>query len=263
MKTFDQKLLAIYKKHSEIVNAPNQPTTEYNGIYQRYQIPVFTSAHVSPHWIYDLNEATNPNLQLRLGVNATLNPGAMLWKGKYIIVVRMEGWDRKSFFAIAESENGIDGFRLWDEPMVIPPTEDQETNAYDIRLVEHEDGWIYGSYCAERKDPNANPGDESAAIAACALVRSKDLKTWERLPDLITYSGQQRNVVLHPEFIKGKYGFYTRPQDGFIDTGKGGGIGFGLSDSMENAEIKDEVIIESKRYHTITEVKNGQGTHQD
>lgn len=259
MKTFDQKLEQLYKEYLSLVFTPNTPSKDYNGIYQRYEHPVFTANHVAPNWKYDLNESTNPLLQQRLGVNATLNPGAILWQGKHLIVIRMEGWDRKSFFAIAESDNGIDGFRLWDEPIVIPDVADAETNAYDMRLVSHEDGWIYGTYCAERKDPKAKAGDESAATASCGVVRSKDLKTWERLPDLITYSGQQRNVVLHPEFVNGKYALYTRPQDGFIDTGKGGGIGFGFTDSMERAEIKEEVIVDSKRYHTITEVKNGQG----
>jgi 4-O-beta-D-mannosyl-D-glucose phosphorylase len=196
----------------------------------------------------------------RIGVNATLNAGAMKWNGKYILVVRVEGNDRKSFFAIAESENGVDNFRFWDEPVTLPETDEPDTNVYDMRLTAHEDGWIYGVFCSERKDPNAPAGDLSAAVAAAGIVRTKDLLTWERLPDLKTKS-QQRNVVLHPEFVDGKYALYTRPQDGFIDTGSGGGIGWGLVDDMTNAEVKDEKIINHRYYHTIKELKNGEGPH--
>lgn len=259
MKNFQKETAALYKKYLELVNKTNVPKNEHTGIYTRFENPVFTADHFPPNWMFDLDETTNPMLIQRLGINAVLNPGAMLWKGKTLIVMRVEGSDRKSFFAIAESENGIDKFKVWDEPIRLPDSENPEVNAYDMRLVAHEDGWIYGLYCAERKDTNAKPGDETAAVASCGIVRTKDLKQWNRLPDLITYSGQQRNVVLHPEFIDGKYALYTRPQDGFVDTGKGGGIGFGFTDSMEQPQIKKEVIIDNKQYHTVKEVKNGQG----
>jgi len=195
----------------------------------------------------------------RIGINATFNAGAIKLNGKYLVVARVEGNDRKSFFAVAESPNGIDNFRFWNYPVRLPETEEPDTNVYDMRVVKHEDGWIYGLFCTERKDPKAPTGDTSTAVAQCGIARSKDLKTWERLPDLITYSGQQRNVVLHPEFVNGKYALYTRPQDGFIDTGSGGGIGFGFTESMEHAEVKEEVILDQKTYHTVYEVKNGQG----
>lgn len=251
-----KSLLAQYEK---LITRKNEPVEEYNGIYQRYRYPVVTAAHTPVFWRYDLNPHTNPALLERIGVNATFNSGAMLWNGKVILMVRVEGVDRKSFFAVAESENGIDNFRFWDFPVTLPETNEPDTNVYDMRLVQHEDGWIYGLFCTERRDPAATIHDQSSAVAQCGIARTKDLISWERLPDLVTNGGQQRNVVLHPEFVGGKYALYTRPQDGFIDAGKGGGIGWGLCDSMEKAMIVNEVIIEPKLYHTIKEVKNGQG----
>ena len=231
----------------------------YNGVYERYENAVVTHEHVPLEWRYDLNPETNPFLMERLGINATLNAGAIEWNGKIVVCVRVEGWDRKSFFAIAESPNGLDNFRFWDEPCVIPETDEPDTNVYDMRLVKHEDGWIYGLFCTERRDPSAKPSDQSSAVAQCGLVRTKDLKKWERLPDIKTPSAQQRNVVLHPEFIGKQYALYTRPQDGFIDTGSGGGIGWALCDTMEKADTGLETIIDQRVYHTINELKNGQG----
>lgn len=256
---FAKQLSLLIAEHEQLITRKNIPTPEYNGIFQRYQYPIVTGEHAPIFWRYDLNYDTNPHLQERLGVNAAFNAGAIELDGKFLLVVRTEGFDRKSFFAVAESPNGIDNFRFWDYPVTMPETDDPDTNVYDMRLTKHEDGWIYGTFCTERKDPKAADGDTSSAVAACGIARTKDLKSWERLPDLITYSGQQRNVVLHPEFIDGKYAMYTRPQDGFIDTGSGGGIGWGFTESMERAEIKDEIVIEPKLYHTIKEVKNGQG----
>jgi 4-O-beta-D-mannosyl-D-glucose phosphorylase len=215
--------------------------------------------HVPIPWRYDLNFKTNPFLMERLGVNATFNSGAMEFNGKIMLVVRVEGVDRKSFFAVAESPNGIDNFRFWEYPIQLPETNDADINVYDMRLVQHEDGWIYGLFCTERKDTNVLRTDTSSAIAQCGIVRTKDLLHWDRLPDLVTKSPQQRNVVLHPEFVRGKYAFYTRPQDGFIEAGSGGGIGWGLSESMEPAQIDSEIIIDDRQYHTIKEVKNGLG----
>ncbi|MBI9070180.1 MAG: glycosidase [Melioribacteraceae bacterium] len=255
---FKKKLEELYAKYNEIIETPNEPSEDYNGIYTRYKNPVVTAAHSPIEWRFDLNYETNPFLQQRLGVNCTLNAGAIEFEGKYLLAVRVEGDDRKSFFAIAESPNGIDNFKFWEYPVLMPETENPDTNVYDMRLVKHEDGWIYGLFCSERHD-DTRPEDTSAAIASCGIARTKDLKEWERLPDLITYSGQQRNVVLHPEFVNGKYALYTRPQDGFVDTGKGGGIGWGLTDSMENAEVKEEIIMDAKEYHTVYEVKNGLG----
>lgn len=254
-----EKVKSLFAQHEKLIIRKNKPLDEHNGVYQRYQYPVVTAAHTPVFWRYDLNPETNPELLERIGVNAAFNSGAMLWNGKVILMVRVEGVDRKSFFAVAESDNGIDNFRFWDFPVTMPETHEPDTNVYDMRLVQHEDGWIYGLFCTERRDPKANIHDQSSATAQCGIARTKDLKNWERLPDLITNGGQQRNVVLHPEFINGKYALYTRPQDGFIDAGKGGGIGWGLCDSMVNAVINDEVIIEPKLYHTIKEVKNGQG----
>lgn len=261
MSTFSERLSLLESQHKAIVSRKNLPTAEYNGIYQRYQYPVLTAAHVPVFWRYDLNPATNPLLLERLGMNAVFNPGAMKWNGKYLLMTRSEGLDRKSFFAIAESPNGIDNFTFWDYPVQLPETEDPDTNVYDMRLTQHEDGWIYGVFCTERKDPNAPKGDLSSAVAQAGIVRTKDLLNWERLPDLKTPSAQQRNVVLHQEFVNGKYAFYTRPQDGFIDTGSGGGIGWGLCDDITNAVIPSETIIDTRAYHTIKEVKNGQGPH--
>ena len=260
MNEFKNALNNLKANHEELLSRKNEKMLNGNGIYDRYVNPIITAEHAPVHWRYDFNPETNPYLMERVGVNATLNSGAIKWNGKYLLVVRVEGNDRKSFFAIAESENGVDNFRFWDEPVTLPETEDPDTNVYDMRLTVHEDGWIYGVFCSERKDPNAPSGDLSSAVAAAGIVRTKDLLTWERLPDLKTES-QQRNVVLHPEFVEGKYALYTRPQDGFIDTGSGGGIGWGLVDDITNAEVKDEKIINHRYYHTIKELKNGEGPH--
>lgn len=258
MHPFHEKKAALIAEHEALINRPNEARQSGNGIYERWKYPVLTAAHTPIFWRYDLNEQRNPHLMERLGVNATFNSGAILLDGRYLLVVRVEGNDRKSFFAMAESPNGVDQFRFWDYPIELPETEDPDTNVYDMRLTQHADGWIYGLFCTERKD-QSRPNDTSAAVANCGIARTRDLKNWERLPDLISYSGQQRNVVLHPEFVNGKYALYTRPQDGFIDVGSGGGIGWGLTDSMERAEVKDELVIDAKVYHTIKEVKNGQG----
>lgn len=232
--------------------------TRYNGIYERWEHPVLTREHIPPFWMYDPDPATNPYMMQRLGINAVFNSGALLLDGKYTLVARVEGMDRKSFFAVAQSDNGVDGFRFWDEPVRLPDLYPQETNVYDMRLTQHEDGWIYGVFCSESKD-TSNP-DLSAATAAAGIVRTRDLKTWERLPNLVTLrSPQQRNVLLHPEFVEGKYAFYTRPMDDFIDTGSGGGIGFGLCDDITHAVIDEERMTSIRRYHTITESKNGAG----
>ena len=232
--------------------------TRYNGIYERWEHPVLTREHIPPFWMYDPDPATNPYMMQRLGINAVFNSGALLLDGKYTLVARVEGMDRKSFFAVAQSDNGVDGFRFWDEPVQLPDLYPQETNVYDMRLTQHEDGWIYGVFCSESKD-TSNP-DLSAATAAAGIVRTRDLKTWERLPNLVTLrSPQQRNVLLHPEFVEGKYAFYTRPMDDFIDTGSGGGIGFGLCDDITHAVIDEERMTSIRRYHTITESKNGAG----
>ncbi len=259
MKLFQERKETIRKEHEEFLRRENEEIFSANGIFHRYKNPVLTRDHFPMEWRYDFNPETNPYFMERISFNAAFNAGALKWKGKYLLAVRCEGNDRKSFFAIAESPNGIDNFRFWERPLTLPQTEEPDTNVYDMRLTEHEDGYIYGVFCTERKDPNAPDGDTSSAVAAAGIVRTKDLVEWERLADLITYGGQQRNVVLHPEFIEGKYAFYTRPQDGFIDTGKGGGIAFGLSDSMVNAEVKKEQIVDAKTYHTIYELKNGQG----
>lgn len=256
---FEIRLEKLKSDHEKLIALPNAKTENFNGVYQRYVNPVVTAAHTPLFWRYDLNYETNPYLMERLGVNCAFNSGAMEFNGKYVLMVRVEGHDRKSFFAVAESENGIDNFKFWDYPITMPETNEPDIDVYDMRLVKHEDGWIYGLFCTERKDPNSLAGDTSSAVANCGIARTKDLITWERLDDLNSNSGQQRNVVLHPEFIDGKYAFYTRPQDGFIDTGSGGGIGWGLSDSMEHAEVKDEYIMDNKVYHTVYEVKNGLG----
>lgn len=258
MQSFHEKKAALLAEHEALINRPNETKQGGNGIYNRWKNPVLTAAHAPVFWRYDLNEQSNPHLMERLGINATFNSGAIFFDGRYLLVVRVEGNDRKSFFAMAESPNGVDQFRFWDYPIELPETEDPDTNVYDMRLTQHADGWIYGLFCTERKD-QSRPNDTTAAVANCGIARTRDLKTWERLPDLISYSGQQRNVVLHPEFVDGKYALYTRPQDGFIDVGSGGGIGWGLTDSMEKAEVKDEFVIDAKVYHTIKEVKNGQG----
>lgn len=258
--TFQDRKRALEKEHQILVEQPNtSQNTVGNGIYKRYTNPVVTASHIPLNWRFDFNEKTNPFLQERIGINATFNAGAMKWKDKYILAVRVEGIDRKSFFAIAESPNGIDHFKFWQKPCVIPQTEEPDTNVYDMRLTQHEDGWIYGIFCTERKDPKAPKGDTSSAIANAGIVRTNDLIHWERLPDLISNTGQQRNVVLHPEFVNGKYALYTRPQDGFIDVGSGGGIGLGYIDDMANPVVNEEKIIFSKHYHTIYELKNGLG----
>ncbi len=254
-----KKIIALFNQYEDLLSRKNKPVAESNGIFQRYQYPVLTAAHAPVFWRYDLNPQRNPLLMERIGINAAFNSGAIEWKGKIVLVVRVEGTDRKSFFALAESDNGIDNFRFRDYPVLLPETAVPDTNVYDMRLVQHEDGWIYGLFCTERRDPSAKDFDQTAAVAQCGIVRTKNLEQWERLPDLVTASGQQRNVVLHPEFIGGKYALYTRPQDGFIDAGKGGGIGWGFCDTMENAVVNSEKIVEPKIYHTINEVKNGQG----
>ncbi|GIP15814.1 4-O-beta-D-mannosyl-D-glucose phosphorylase [Paenibacillus montaniterrae] len=259
MTIFEQRKAYLTEQYEQLIQRRNTVIEGGNGIYDRYQHPILTADHAPLHWRYDFNPQTNPYFMERLGVHCVFNPGAIYLNGKYYLVARVEGNDRKSFFAIAESDNGIDGFRFWDAPVVLPETSDPDTNVYDMRLVQHEDGWIYGLFCTERKDPDAAPGDLSSAIAQCGIARTKDMKSWERLADLKTRSNQQRNVVLHPEFVDGRYAFYTRPQDGFIDTGSGGGIGWGLSHSIEQACIEEEIIIDERHYHTIKEVKNGQG----
>ncbi len=257
---FQNRLDVLCNKHKNLLERPNQPIVEDNGIITRYIYPVITANHIPLEWRYDMNPDTNPYCLERIGVNATMNSGAIKWNGKYLLIVRVEGCDRKSFFAIAESPNGIDNFRFWERPVNLPDIDPDETNVYDMRLTVHEDGWVYGIFCSERHDPEAKPGDLSSAVAKAGIVRTKDLIRWERLPDLITKS-QQRNVVLHPEFVNGKYALYTRPQDGFIDTGSGGGIGWTLIEDMTNAVVSSELIIDKRYYHTIKEVKNGEGPH--
>jgi 4-O-beta-D-mannosyl-D-glucose phosphorylase len=256
---FELRWRALNDAYEELVNKKNAKVPLGNGVYDRFRNPVLTAAHVPLHWRYDLNKKTNPHLMERFGINAVFNAGAMKFNGRFVLAARVEGADRKSFFAIAESPNGVDSFTFWDEPIYLPETEDPDTNVYDMRLVQHEDGWIYGLFCTERRDPSASPDDQSSALAQCGIARTHDLIQWERLPDLKTPSPQQRNVVLHPEFVHGHYAFYTRPQDGFINTGKGGGIGFGLCKSMEQAVITEETVIDPKAYHTIYELKNGLG----
>jgi len=258
-KNFDKRLESLQQTHEELIKRKNKKKEAGNGIYDRYEYPVLTALHTPLFWRYDLNKETNPYLMERFGINAVFNSTAIKWNGKYLLIARVEGVDRKSFFAVAESSSGIDGFEFWDRPIEIPGNETPDINIYDMRIVQHEDGWIYGIFCTERRDPHAPEDNQSAATTQCGIARTKDLMNWERLADLKTPSPQQRNVVLHPEFINGKYGFYTRPQDGFIDTGKGGGIGFGLSDSSEDAVIENEIVIDHKRYHTVYEAKNGLG----
>ena len=256
---YQEKVQALRQRHEALLRRKNQVVEGGNGIYEKYVYPILTAEHTPLEWKYDFNEQDNPFLMQRIMMNAVLNAGAIKLDGRYLLVCRVEGADRKSFFAVAESPNGIDQWRFWEEPITMPDTEDPATNIYDMRVTQHEDGWIYGVFCAERHDPS-QPGNLSAATATAGIARTKDLKTWERLPDLKTKS-QQRNVVLHPEFVDGKYALYTRPQDGFIDTGSGGGIGWALVDDMTHAEVKEEKIIYERKYHTITEVKNGEGPH--
>lgn len=259
-KLFQSRLEAISAEHEALLAKKNEPLLPGNGIFERYKNPILTADHAPLLWRYDMSPETNPFLMERFGINGTFNSGAIKWQGKYLLAVRVEGNDRKSFFAIAESPNGIDNFRFWDFPIEMPETEDPDTNVYDMRLTAHEDGWIYGVFCTERKDPNAASGDLSSAVAAAGIARTKDLVKWERLPDLQSKS-QQRNVVLHPEFVNGKYAIYTRPQDGFIDAGSGGGIGWALIDDIAQAVVKEEKIINFRYYHTIKELKNGEGPH--
>ncbi len=260
MKEEIKKRVAFLKEqHHALVTKRNEMLTESNGIFNRYKNPVLTADHTPLTWRYDFNPLTNPLFLERFAINATLNAGAIKWKGKYALVVRVEGANRKSFFAVADSFNGIDNFQFWEYPLLMPETNIPDTNIYDMRLVVHEDGWIYGLFCTERKDPGAPAGDHSAAIAQCGIARTKDMVKWDRLADLKTPSAQQRNVVLHPHFVEGQYAFYTRPQDSFIEAGKGGGIGFGLAKDITIAVIEDEIVIDHRVYHTIFEMKNGLG----
>ncbi len=258
MSLFDQRMQTLLEEYETLLSKRNTPLSDNNGWFQRYKNPVLTAAHTPLFWRYDLNPETNPFLMERLGINATMNAGAIKWQGKYVLMVRVEGVDRKSFFAIAESLNGIDNFRFRDYPVFIPESHEPATNLYDMRLTAHEDGWVYGIFCVERFDKTAEPGDLSKAKAAAGVVRTKDMESWERLPDIESTS-QQRNVVLHPEFVDGKYALYTRPQDGFINAGSGLGIGWALVDDMAKAVITEEKIVDWRFYHTIKELKNGEG----
>ncbi|MDE6779448.1 MAG: glycosidase, partial [Alistipes sp.] len=257
---FEKSLASLRSAHEELLGRPNSPA-ETNGVWTRYRNPILTAAHTPLLWRYDIDPTANPYLLERFGINGTFNAGAIKFRGRYILAVRVEGSDRKSFFALAESDNGVDGFRFRERPIRIPRLNDEETNFYDMRLTAHEDGWIYGIFCVERLDPSAAPGDLSSAVASAGVVRTRDLEEWERLPD-IEAPTQQRNVVLHPEFVDGRYALYTRPQEGFIDTGsRGGGIGWALVDDMAHAVIREERIIDRRAYHTVKEVKNGEGPH--
>mgnify|MGYP000990836620 FL=1 len=258
-KEFQDRLVALQERYEKLINRNNERAEIGNGIFRRFKYPVLTADHTPLHWKYDLNPMTNPFLMERIGVNAVFNAGAIKFNGKYVIVARVEGNDRKSFFAIAESPNGIDKFEFWNRPISIPESDVPDANIYDMRLIEHEDGWIYGVFCTERRKTDVPPSDTSSAVAQCGIVRTKDLVEWERLEDLTTSSSQQRNVVLHPEFVNGKYAFYTRPQDGFIDPGSGGGIAFGLSEKINPAIVVDQKVVDSRIYHTINEAKNGLG----
>ncbi len=251
-------LNVLLETHKKLVQTKNEILPEDHGWYSRFANPVLTARHIPIHWRFDLNAETNPLGMETIGVNAAFNVGAIKWDGKYVLAVRVEGVDRKSYFAFAESDNGLDTFHFWDVPLLMPQNTDPDVNVYDMRLTHHEDGYVYGVFCTERKDHSNGPDDTSSAIAAAGIVRTKDFKDWERLPDFISPS-QQRNVTLHPEFVEGKYAVYTRPQDGFIETGSGGGIGLGFVDDMEHPLIKDETILFKKRYHTVYELKNGQG----
>jgi 4-O-beta-D-mannosyl-D-glucose phosphorylase len=256
---FEKTLRRMIDRHLELIERKNRRVKDGNGIVDRWEYPVLTGAHAPLFWRYDLDKERNPLLLERLGVNAVFNVGAIEWQGKICLMARVEGLDRKSLFAVAESDTGVDGFRFWDHPVVMPEVDAAETNVCDMRLTAHEDGWVYGVFCVERKDPAAARGDLSAAVAQAGIARTKDLVKWERLPDLKSRSAQQRNVVLHPEFVKGKYALYTRPQDSSMEAGAGGGIGFALCDSMEQAETGEEAIVDSREYHTVKEGKNGAG----
>ena len=260
MNRYDNRLRVLMEEYETLISRENEKILPGNGIFERYKYPILTAAHTPLEWRYDYNPETNPYFMERFGINAVFNAGAIKFDGKYLVMGRVEGYDRKSFFAIAESPNGIDRFQFWEYPVQLPDLYPEETNVYDMRLTAHEDGWIYGIFCSESLDPNAAPGDLSSAVAKAGIIRTKDLKNWERLPNLISKS-QQRNVVLHPEFINGQYALYTRPQDNFINAGNGGGIGWALIDDITHAEIKEETIINHRHYHTIKEVKNGEGPH--
>lgn len=260
MNRYDNRLHILTKEYDELISRENEKILPGNGVFERYKYPILTADHPPLEWRYDFNPETNPYLMERFGINAVFNAGAIKFNGKYLVMARVEGHDRKSFFAIAESPNGIDNFRFWEYPVQLPDLYPEETNVYDMRLTKHEDGWIYGIFCSESKDPDAPAGDLTSAIAAAGIIRSRDLKNWERLPNLVSKS-QQRNVVLHPEFVDGKYALYTRPQDGFIDAGSGGGISWALIDDITHAVIEKEIVIEQRHYHTIKEVKNGEGPH--
>ena len=259
MNRYDNRLRVLMEEYETLISRENEKILPGNGIFERYKYPILTAAHTPLEWRYDFNPETNPYFMERFGINAVFNAGAIKFNGKYLVMGRVEGYDRKSFFAIAESPNGIDRFQFWEYPVQLPDLYPEETNVYDMRLTAHEDGWIYGIFCSESLDPNAAPGDLSS-VAKAGIIRTKDLKNWERLPNLISKS-QQRNVVLHPEFINGQYALYTRPQDNFINAGNGGGIGWALIDDITHAEIKEETIINHRHYHTIKEVKNGEGPH--
>lgn len=260
MNRYDNRLHILTKEYDELISRENEKILPGNGVFERYKYPILTADHPPLEWRYDFNPETNPYLMERFGINAVFNAGAIKFNGKYLVMARVEGHDRKSFFAIAESPNGIDNFRFWEYPVQLPDLYPEETNVYDMRLTKHEDGWIYGIFCSESKDSDAPAGDLTSAIAAAGIIRSRDLKNWERLPNLVSQS-QQRNVVLHPEFVDGKYALYTRPQDGFIDAGSGGGISWALIDDITHAVVKKEIVIEQRHYHTIKEVKNGEGPH--
>ena len=260
MNRYDNRLRILTEEYETLISRENKRIRSNNGIFERYKYPILTAAHTPLEWRYDFNPETNPFLMERFGINAVFNAGAIKYNGKYLIMARVEGYDRKSFFAIAESPNGIDNFRFWEYPIQLPDLYPEETNVYDMRLTQHEDGWIYGIFCSESKDPDAAVGDLTSAVAVAGIIRTKDLRNWERLPNLISKS-QQRNVVLHPEFVKGKYALYTRPQDGFIEAGTGGGICWALVDDITHAIVKEETVVEQRYYHTIKEVKNGEGPH--
>ena len=260
MNRYDNRLRILTEEYETLISRENKRIRSNNGIFERYKYPILTAAHTPLEWRYDFNPETNPFLMERFGINAVFNAGAIKYNGKYLIMARVEGYDRKSFFAIAESPNGIDNFRFWEYPIQLPDLYPEETNVYDMRLTQHEDGWIYGIFCSESKDPDAAAGDLTSAVAVAGIIRTKDLRNWERPPNLISKS-QQRNVVLHPEFVKGKYALYTRPQDGFIEAGTGGGICWALVDDITHAIVKEETVVEQRYYHTIKEVKNGEGPH--
>lgn len=260
MNRYDNRLRILTEEYETLISRENKRIRSNNGIFERYKYPILTAAHTPLEWRYDFNPETNPFFMERFGINAVFNAGAIKYNGKYLVMARVEGYDRKSFFAIAESPNGIDNFRFWEYPIQLPDLYPEETNVYDMRLTQHEDGWIYGIFCSESKDPDAAAGDLTSAVAVAGIIRTKDLRNWERLPNLISKS-QQRNVVLHPEFVKGKYALYTRPQDGFIEAGTGGGICWALVDDITHAIVKEETVVEQRYYHTIKEVKNGEGPH--